>query len=129
MHDCHLYEYGVLRIVPRIEREEFINAGVIVFCKKQKLVRCRYELNAEKIRALHPAADLDLISRNLEAFVQIAHGNRQSKSPIAQLEAPERFRWLTATRSTMIQVGKIHPGFTPDTENIADVLFEKLVRG
>lgn len=129
MHDCHLYEYGVLRIVPRVEREEFINAGVIVFCKKLKLVRCRYELNAEKIRALHPDADVEMIGRNLEAFIQIAHGDRTSKSPIARLDAPERFRWLTATRSTLIQVGKTHPGFTPDAENITNVLFEKLVRG
>lgn len=127
MSDCHLYEYGVLRIVPRVEREEFINAGVIVFCKKEKFIRCRYELNREKIKALDPAADVELIGKNLEAFVQIAHGDRASKSPIARLDIPERFRWLTAMRSTVIQVSKIHPGFTQITSDVADVLFEKLV--
>lgn len=128
MHDCYLYEYGVLRVVPRVEREEFINAGVIVFCKKQRFLRCVYELNAEKIRALDPLANLALIEKNLEAFIGIAHGCRDSKSPIARFDAPERFRWLTATRSTIIQVSKIHTGFTPATENIAEMLFEKLVK-
>ena len=127
MHDCYLYEYSVLRIVPRVEREEFINAGVIVFCKKQRFLHCLYELNAEKIKTLDPNADLALIEKNLEAFAQIAHGSREPKSPIARLNAPERFRWLTATRSTIIQTGKTHAGFTPETADIAGKLFEKLV--
>ena len=128
MHDCHLYEYGVIRVVPRVEREEFINAGVIVFCKKQKFIDCRYELQAAKILALDPQADLQLIRQHLDAFIAIAKGSRESKSPIARLEVPERFRWLTATRSTIIQTGKIHSGFTPDTGNITDELFCKLVQ-
>ncbi len=127
MPDCHLYEYGVLRVVPRVEREEFINAGVVVFCKKQKFIRCRYEVNEAKIKALDPAADVALIGKNLDAFVRIAHGDRSCKSPIARLDVPERFRWLTATRSTIIQVGKVHAGFTPGMEDVVDTLFEKLV--
>ena len=127
MHDCHLYEYGVIRIVPRVEREEFINAGVIVFCKKQKFLAIRCELPEAKIRALDPQADLALIQQNLDAFTAIAQGRRDCKSPIARLEVPERFRWLTATRSTIIQTGKIHAGFTPDMAFLVDHLFQKQV--
>lgn len=128
MHDCHLYEYGVIRIVPRVEREEFVNAGVIVFCKKQKFLHCLCALPEAKIRMLDPEADLELIRKNLEAFAAIAHGSRASKSPIARLDAPERFRWLTATRSTIIQTSKIHAGFAADTSGLAETLLQKLVR-
>jgi hypothetical protein len=128
MHDCHLYEYGVIRIVPRVEREEFINAGVIVFCKRQRFIQCLYELNAPKIQALDPKVNLALIEQNLAAFSAIAHGSRDSKSPIARLEVPERFRWLTATRSTIIQTSKIHAGFAADTTDTTRRLFDQLVR-
>lgn len=128
MHEKHLYEYGVIRIVPRVEREEFINAGVIVFCKKQKFLRCIWELNKAKIISLHHDADLLILSRNLEAFAAIAAGEKDCKSPIARLDPPERFRWLTATRSTLIQVGKIHSGLTADLPEITERLFQKMVR-
>ncbi len=123
----HLYEYSVIRIVPRVEREEFINAGVIVFCKKEKFLRCLWELDKAKIKALDPEADLLLLRRNLEAFAAIAAGEKGCKSLIAHLEPPERFRWLTATRSTMIQAGKIHAGLTDDLPRITRSLFGKMV--
>ncbi|RYD51110.1 MAG: DUF3037 domain-containing protein [Sphingobacteriales bacterium] len=128
MHDCHLYEYGVIRIVPRVEREEFINAGVIVFCKRQRFIQCLYELNIPKIQALDPKANLGLIEQNLAAFAAIAHGSRDSQSPIARLDVPERFRWLTATRSTIIQTGKIHAGLAASTTDTTLRLFDQLVR-
>lgn len=126
MQERHLYEYAVIRIVPRVEREEFVNAGIILFCKKQKYLRCRFEINEQKILALFAGADIAVIRANLEAFEAIALG-KKSKSPISKLDVPDRFRWLTATRSTIIQTGKIHPGLTGDCDAVFEKLFSALV--
>lgn len=114
MQEQQLYEYAVIRIVPRVEREEFVNAGIILFCKKSGYVDCSISLPAEKLSCLNPEIDLPFILQNLQAFERIARGDRSSTSPIAQLDPPSRFRWLTATRSTIIQCSKVHPGLTAD---------------
>lgn len=123
MQEQQLYEYAVIRVVPRVEREEFVNAGIILFCKKTKYVDCRIALPVEKLQCFSRDTDLDFILQNLEAFEKIALGDRFSSSPIAQMDAPSRFRWLTATRSTVIQCSKVHPGLT---ENLA-LAMEKLL--
>ncbi len=127
MQEQQLYEYAVIRVVPRVEREEFVNAGIILFCKKTKYVDCRLSLPAAKLKCFNPDIDLGFIEQNLRAFEQIALGNRLSASPIAQLDAPSRFRWLTATRSTVIQCSKVHPGITPDLMLTIDTLMVKIV--
>src|SRR6218665_2030721 len=109
MQQNKLYEYAVIRIVPRVEREEFINAGIILFCKKEKYLKCKYEVHEEKLRCLYADTDIDFIKKNLKAFENIALG-KEAGSPISSLDMPERFRWLTATRSTVIQASKVHPG-------------------
>jgi hypothetical protein len=114
MQELQLYEYAVIRIVPRVEREEFVNAGIILFCKKARYVNCSISLPAERLRCLDPDVDVSFIAKNLQAFEKIALGDKSSTSPIAQLDAPSRFRWLTATRSTMIQCSKVHPGLAAD---------------
>lgn len=126
MQPKHLYEYAIVRVVPVVEREEFVNAGVILFCKKQKLVRMQYLLREEKILSLKPSADLEEIQKNLEAFCKIAAGEKNS-SPIAQLAPPERFRWLTAVRSASIQTSRPHPGICSDLEKTFQTLFEDMV--
>lgn len=122
----HVYEYAVVRVVPLVEREEFVNAGVILFCKKKKFIRMRFQLNESKILTLKPDADLDEIRQNLEAFSKIASGDKDG-GPIASLDVAERFRWLTAIRSASIQTSRPHPGVSEDMEKELEKLFQQLV--
>jgi hypothetical protein len=126
MHDKHLYEYAVIRVVPRVEREEFLNAGVIVFCKRQKFIKMLYTVNEEKIRNFSADADIDQIRLNLESFERIARGAKDG-GPIAQFDIAERFRWLTSVRSSVIQTSRPHPGFCTDMEKLTERLFEDSV--
>jgi len=122
----HIYEYAVIRIVPKVEREEFINAGVILFCKKKKFIKIKYSVPAEKISIIAPDADIDEITENLIAFYKIAAGKKDG-GPIAMLDEAERFRWLTAVRSASIQTSRPHPGLTDDPEKALDNLFAEMV--
>lgn len=126
MQHKHVYEYAIVRVVPLVEREEFINVGVIVFCKKQKFIRMRYHLPVAKILALCPNADIDEIGANLDAFMKIAAGEKDG-GPIALLDEAERFRWLTAVRSASIQTSRPHPGISANIEETIDKLFNELV--
>ena len=121
-----LYEYAVIRIVPRVEREEFINAGIILFCKKEKYLKCKYELHEEKLLCMYEKADIDFIKQNLQSFENIANGIK-SESSIGALDLPERFRWLTATRSTVIQASKVHPGLCFNEDATLEKLFNEYV--
>ncbi|ANH82036.1 hypothetical protein A8C56_14600 [Niabella ginsenosidivorans] len=127
MQELLVYEYAVIRVVPRVEREEFINVGVIVFCKKTGFIECAVSLNKEKLWHLCAEINMEGIEENLRAFCGIAAGDRQSGSGIALLDAASRFRWLTAARSTMIQCSRAHPGMTTTTENLTQQLLERLV--
>lgn len=127
MQEQHLYEYAVIRIVPRVEREEFINAGIIVFCKKTGFIGCAIYINETRLRCFDSEIDIDLIQQNLRAFEMIAAGRADTGSPIAKLDAPSRFRWLTATRSTVIQCSKVHPGLTTDLQAAIEKLMKEIV--
>lgn len=126
MQDKHLYEYAVIRIVPRVEREEFLNAGIILYCKRPRFIKVLYIINEAKLKALSPELDIEQISQNLASFERIASGAKDG-GPIAQMEPAERFRWLTAIRSSVIQTSRPHPGLCSDMENKAQKLFEELV--
>ena len=126
MQQKHQYEYAIVRVVPVVEREEFVNAGVILFCKKEKFIRMKYLLCEDKILTLMPDADLEEIRKNLEAFRIIAAGEKQG-GPIASLEQAERFRWLTAVRSASIQTSRPHPGLSDDLEKTFNTLFSEMV--
>jgi hypothetical protein len=126
MQDRHLYEYAVIRVVPRVEREEFINVGIILFCKRKRFIKVLHHINAEKLRCICKEADIEQLQKNLDSFERIAHGNRNG-GPIAQMEIAERFRWLTAIRSSVIQTSRPHPGLCPDPESKAQQLFNELV--
>lgn len=120
----NLYEYAVIRVVPRVEREEFINAGVILFCKKTDFLGCRFAFDANKVKCICPDADIPLIEQHLKAFEEIACGSNEG-SPIALLPAAERFRWLTATRSTIIQCSRVHPGIAENEQVALDNLMQR----
>lgn len=121
-----LFEYAVIRIVPRVEREEFVNAGVILYCAKQRFLQARCQLDEVRIRALCPMADLTLTAENLESLCRISRGEKGA-GPIAALDLPSRFRWLTAMRSTVVQTSRPHPGLCGDAAQKLDELFEALV--
>lgn len=120
----HLYEYAVVRFSPRIEREEFINVGLVMMCKRRRWVRARILWDADRVRALWPGTDVDTVARQLSSFESIARGDR---SPIGQLEAHERFRWLSAVRSACITTSRPHPGHCDDLEVTFNRLFAELV--
>lgn len=122
----HLYEYAIIRIVPRVEREEFVNAGVIVYSKSEDFLQCRTVMNEQKLHCLFEDVDMEQVRESLSAFEQIAAG-KQCDSPIARLDAAVRFRWLTAVRSTIIQCSKVHPGRGDVLEALTDRLFEAFV--
>lgn len=122
----HLYEYAIFRVVPVIEREEFINVGVILFCKKEKFIRMRYQIREDKILALTPKADIEAIKLNLEAYCRIAAGEKIC-GPVANLDEAERFRWLTSVRSATIQTSRPHPGVCDDLENALNMMFSEMV--
>ena len=122
----HLYEYAVVRVVPSVEREEFINVGVILNCKQQGMLHCRIFLDEKKLTALDKDADMGIIRSYLESFRQIAEG-QPNGSPIALQDATSRFRWLTAVRSSIIQTSRPHSGFSSDLSETLDKLFIKYV--
>ncbi|MGK4568614.1 DUF3037 domain-containing protein [Flavobacterium sp. 3HN19-14] len=126
MHDKHLYEYAVIRVVPKVEREEFLNVGIILFCKKAKFIKAVYRLNEEKLKCLSADTDITEVLEYIHAFSKICHGEK-SCGPIAMMEIPKRFRWLTAVRSSVLQTSRPHPGFTDDLEVTLHKLFDELV--
>ena len=126
MQERHLFEYAVIRVVPRVEREEFLNVGVILFCSKQKFLRAVYTIHEEKLKVLSPGTDLGEINAYLQSFEKICKGGQQG-GPIGQLPIAERFRWLTAVRSTVVQSSPVHPGLCLDAEDTLNRLFSQLV--
>ncbi len=126
MQEKFLFEYAVIRVVPRVEREEFVNAGVILYCSGQQFLKSIYLLDRERIQAFSPSIDVDVLEENLCAFERISHAADHS-GPIGQYDAPSRFRWLTATRSTVIQCSKVHAGFCSNADETLLKLYEQLV--
>ena len=126
MHERHLYEYAVIRVVPRVEREEFLNVGIVIFCKKEKYLQVAYQLDIQKLRILDQDLDLDQLQDNLNSFEKICRGEKNG-GPIAQMDVASRFRWLTAIRSSVIQTSRPHPGFCLNLDHTLERLFRELV--
>jgi len=121
-----LYEYAVIRVVPKVEREEFVNAGIILFCKRAKLIKVRVAVDEAKLIMFSADLDVDQIRLNLDSFEKIGLGLK-SGGPIALFDVPERFRWLTAIRSSVIQTSRPHPGMCSDLDLTFERLFTELV--
>ena len=126
MQEKLLFEYAVIRIVPRVEREEFLNAGVILYCQKQKFLQTLFGLDRERLQAFCAALDADEAEEQLRAFERICRGAADT-GPIGKLDIAGRFRWLTAARSTVVQTSKVHPGFCTDPRETLERLFAQLV--
>lgn len=126
MQEKHLFEYAVIRVVPRVEREEFINVGVILYCKQEKFLQIKCAIKADRLLALCPDIDIDELKCHMDALQQICQGT-QAGGPIAKLDAPSRFRWITATRSTVVQASKVHPGLCINASETLEKLYEQLV--
>ncbi|MEP6262897.1 MAG: DUF3037 domain-containing protein [Gillisia sp.] len=127
MQDKHLYEYAVIRVVPRVEREEFLNVGIILFCKNSKFLQVKYELNENRLQWMAEDLDLEEVRKNLQSFEKITHGDKDG-GPIAQMDVPSRFRWLTAVRSSVIQTSRPHPGIAGKLDDTINRLFKELVQ-
>jgi hypothetical protein len=121
------YDYAVIRVVPRVERGEFINVGVIIWCSSKDLLEARFDLQEQRIRALHPGADLESIRRHLESIAIICRGGEQAGS-LGKLSKRERFDWLIAPRSTMIQTSSAHTGRCTDVPDTLEHLLNAMVR-
>ncbi|HUG29637.1 MAG TPA: DUF3037 domain-containing protein [Candidatus Limnocylindria bacterium] len=124
------FEYAVLRVAPRVERGELVNVGVVLFCRTRRFLGVRLELadrQAAALRAMAPDVDLDSVRAHLASIQAIVTGE-PSAGPIAELAAPERFRWVTSPSSTVIQPSDVHGGLTEDPEESLQELFEKLAR-
>jgi hypothetical protein len=127
MHGHFMYDYAIIRVVPKVEREEFVNVGVIVSCATQKFLEARVELDEQRLLAIDSTLDMDLIRDHLGAIPIICAGGAQS-GPIGQLSQRERFHWLVAPRSTMIQTSRVHTGFCPQLAAVLDHLLDTMVR-
>lgn len=122
------FEYAVLRVSPRVERGELVNVGVVLFCRTKRFLGVRIELGERQVAALGalaPDLDLEAVRAHL-ASIQAIVGGEPAAGPIAKLDAPERFRWVTSPSSTMIQPSDVHGGLTDDPEATLGELFERM---
>lgn len=126
MQEKFLFEYAVIRVMPRVEREEFLNVGIILYCAKQKFLKSIYKIDASKLKMFSPEIDIEEIEENLKALERISLAVNGSGT-IGTYDMASRFRWLTATRSTVVQCSKVHPGFCIDAQETLTKLFEQLV--
>lgn len=127
MQEDKIYEYAVIRLVPKVEREEFFNIGLVMFSKKEKYIRAEFYLCPDKFELMRSKLDYDEVLKNLDNFRAVAKGEKSGGS-IAELDIPERFRWLTAVRSAVVQTSRPHPGKSRDLDKTFDRLFEELVK-
>lgn len=119
------YDYAAVRVVPRVDREEFVNAGVILFCAERNFLAARVAFQPDRLRTLFADLDLDLVRRHLEAIPRVCEGAADA-GPIAKLTRRERFHWLVAPRSTIIQVSPVHSGICDSPEQALGGLFKAL---
>ena len=120
------YQYALIRVVPRVERGECLNAGVVLFCRRLRFLAARTELDAAALAALSPGCDPAAVRSHLQSLDRIAAGD-PAGGPIAALEPSERFHWLTAPASTIVQPSPVHTGLTADPAAELDRLFSQLV--
>jgi hypothetical protein len=126
MQETHLFEYAVIRVVPRVDREEFLNVGVILYCPSLKFLGLRCARQSDRLLTLDPKLDLEELDHHLHALRAITLGE-ETGGPIGRLDIAGRFRWLTATRSTILQTSKVHPGLCMDPDATLEELYKKLV--
>ena len=126
MPGTYLFEYAVIRFVPKVEREEFVNLGVILYCRDKRFLQILYTLDEKKLLAFSGCPDTHQLQSYLFAFEQVCIG-KEAGGPIGKLDIATRFRWLTSTRSTIVQTSKVHPGLCADPLETLVSLHSKLV--
>lgn len=127
MHDHSTYDYAVIRVVPRVEREEFVNVGVIVSCPAQGFLEARIEVDERRLHALDGSLDLEAVRAHLATIPVICAGG-EAAGPIGKLSPRERFHWLVAPRSTVIQTSPAHAGRCDDPKGLLEHLLDTMVR-
>ena len=127
MHDHCSYDYAVIRVVPRVDREEFLNVGVIISCPAKDFLEARIELDESRLLALDPTLDIEAIRNHLASIPRICAGGPDA-GPIGQLSQRERFHWLVAPRSTIIQTSRVHTGRCTDPDPVSEWLLDRMVR-
>lgn len=127
MQEKLLFEYAIIRVVPRVEREEFFNIGVIVYCAAAGFLQIKYALNEKKIAAFCEDIDTDDLQKRLDVFEKICLADKAA-GVIADLPIASRFRWLTAVRSTTVQTSPVHPGLSDNLTATLDKLFKSLIK-
>ena len=126
MQERQLFEYAVVRWVPQVERDEFINIGVILYCAKEKFLRVLFHLDESRLSAFNSSFDREELICHLNAINNICCANEQG-GPIAKFDAASRFRWLTAMRSTTVQTSRVHPGYTVNSVETLNKIFKQQV--
>ncbi|MFT6961019.1 MAG: hypothetical protein ACJAWV_000721 [Flammeovirgaceae bacterium] len=126
MQDRVTYEFAIIRVVPKVEREEFMNVGVILFSKPKKYLGIKFQLDENRLKAFSSGLDLELVNSYLNGWELVCQGGRKA-GRIGEMELPYRFRWLVASRSTIIQSSKTHAGLCHEPEKVLESLFEKYV--
>ena len=126
MQEKNLYEYAIIRLLPSVEREEFLNVGLILFCKHKKFIKVAFQIDENRLKAFAPQLDIEFIKRNLLAFQQIAAADNNA-GLIATFDLPSRFRWLTAMRSSMIQTSRPHPGICENLDETFNRIYQQNV--
>jgi hypothetical protein len=127
VHDHCSYDYAVIRVVPRVDREEFLNVGVIVSCPAKDFLEARIELDEARLLAFDPTLDLEATRNHLASIPRICAGGPDA-GPIGQLSQRERFHWLVAPRSTIIQTSRVHTGRCTDPDPVSEWLLDRMVR-
>lgn len=126
MQEVKFYEYAVIRVVPRVEREEFFNVGIILFSKSSKFLKAKIHVDFGKLNCFHHELNREELIRNLNSFEKICEGDH-TESAIANEDLASRFRWLTASRSSSIQTSRPHVGSTLDLDKTLERLFQEIV--
>lgn len=126
MPDRVTFEYAIIRVVPRVEREEFINVGAIVYSKRKKYLGMQFHLNQNRIKGFCHEVDIETVENYLKAWDKICNGGNAG-GPIGSFEQADRFRWIAASKSTIIQCSKTHPGMTLDPEKELNDLMNRYV--
>ena len=120
------FEYALLRVVPRVERGEFVNAGVVLYCQEKRFLEAAVHLDPERLRALDPGLDLEAVRAHLEAAGRVCAGG-PGAGPIGLLPPVQRFGWLVAPRSTIVQPSPVHTGLAEDPREALDHLLQTMV--
>ncbi len=126
MLNKNIFEYAIIRLVPKVEREEFFNIGVLLFSKQKKFLDIKYLIDTQKLKAIAPEIEATVLNGYLNAWKLICDG-KAAGGKIGDLEISDRFRWLAASRSTIIQSSKTHPGLCENPEEALQDIFEKYV--